>query len=92
VVGECRAVVGLRSGILDLLAGLTKTTDLKIAALYPVLDEGAAPATTGLMTRGVSNKGISIGKCWHSTGVLDIETELAFDPAAVGARLVQFLA
>jgi len=91
VAQDCRALIGLRSGILDLLAGLARTTDLKIAALYPIESETYAPGTTGLTARGVARKGISIGRCWNAERVLDIETGPEFDAATFGTELWQFL-
>lgn len=92
VVRDCRAVIGLRSGILDLLGGLTKNLDLKVVALYPITSEVHSAATTGLSVRGVSRHGISIGNCWHSANILDLETDLAFSADDCGAQVAAFLA
>ena len=91
VVQDCRAVIGLRSGMMDLLGGLTRDHDLKLAALYPVEEATYSLTTTGLSVAGVAASGLAVGRCWNSARILDLETGPAFSADGFGNTLLDFL-
>jgi hypothetical protein len=91
VAQDCRSVIGLRSGMMDLLGGLTRDLDLRLAALYPVEEATYSLTGTGLNVQGVANTGLAVGRCWNSDRILDVETGPQFAPDGFGNTLAQFL-
>jgi len=92
VANEVDEIIGLRSGMLDLLGGLTKTMSLKIAALYPVDSEHFSHSDPGHSVRGYSKGGINLARCWGSNKILDIEVSNSFKKESEGKELKKFLA
>ena len=91
VANEVTEIVGLRSGMLDLLGGLTKTMNLKIAALYPVDTKHFSHSDPGHSVRGYSKGGINLARCWNSNRILDIEVSNSFEKGYEGKELRNFL-
>jgi len=91
VVEKTSAIVGLRSGMLDLLGGLTKQIDIKVVALYPVDSEQYNHTEPGHSVKGFSKGGINLARCWDSKKILDIEVHHSFKKEAEGKMLEEFL-
>lgn len=91
VTSKCKAVVGLRSGILDLLGGGADQYRYKIVAIYPVIENSESINSTGLSTKGVANSGVSISKCWSSANILDIEYIIQSDCNPFYNDIVNFI-
>jgi hypothetical protein len=70
----CKAVVGLRSGLFDLLGGYSCGTSLKLFPLYHII-ENINRFSTGIHRRGASKSGISVSRIWNSKNVIELEAE-----------------
>jgi hypothetical protein len=72
----CSSVVGIRSGILDLIGGLISCRrGKKLISLLPVDSDFYDPNTTGLRLRGAS-KNVGLKACWGAENIYDVEVDL----------------
>lgn len=79
VDNECSSVIGIRSGILDLLGGLiSNQKEKKLISLLPVDSDVYDARTTGLSVKGAS-KNAGINACWKADNIFDIEIDLRFE-------------
>ncbi len=71
---SCKAVVGLRSGLFDLLGGYSRQTNLKLFPLYHIIGN-VNRFSTGIHSPGASKSGISVSRIWNSDNIVELEAE-----------------
>lgn len=72
---ECSSIIGIRSGILDLLGGLTKNSEMhKMISILPVNLEKYTEESTGISVVGAT-KYLGVNLCWNSDNIKDIEID-----------------
>jgi hypothetical protein len=73
---SCVALIGIRSGMLDLIGGmLTEDVTKRLISIMPVDSDDYNPAGTGLNVAGIS-KYAGIFPCWGSKNIIDLEVDL----------------
>jgi hypothetical protein len=68
----CKGVVGLRSGLFDLLGGYAKQKNLKVFPIYNI-NHNHSRCSTGIQREGISQSGLSIRKIWQEENICEFE-------------------
>jgi hypothetical protein len=73
---NCAAIIGIRSGILDLIGGYaSENLDKKVITLMPVDSDFYDVGNTGLNVVGIS-KYAGVFPCWKAMNIIDLEIDL----------------
>jgi len=88
---NCATLIGIRSGMLDLIGGmLTEDLTKRMVSIMPVDSDDYNPNGTGLNIVGIS-KSAGIFPCWGSKNIIDLEVDIRdreFETVAV-ERIIQ---